>query len=282
MRRPEVEPGLDAGEGGSRASLGPIPFGLPATLSAGTFAFATVLVAACLFGCSGSDPAAPPLPTLPLLATFALDVIEPSDLAINETGMLLWTVSSGPGADSVYQLDTTGKRLKVLNYSGQDLEGVAYDPSDHTLWVAEENQRALVHMDLDGNVIQKHNLALTGEQNSGLEGVSLDGAGRLVVLNQKLPGMFIRLNPDFTIASKDTLTFAGDYSGITYEPAAASFWIVSAQSHRLYRWTLAGGVSQQYDLPFPKPEGVAFDPTTNRVYIVSDSENRMYVYQYTP
>jgi uncharacterized protein YjiK len=280
MRNSEDEPRLVVGEGGSSASPRRFPFGSPAALSAGTFAFATVLVAACLSGCSGSDPAAPPLPTLPLIASFALDINEPSDLAINETGTLLWTVSNG--ADSVYQLDTAGKRLKALNYDGQDLEGVAYDPSDHTLWVAEENQRALVHMDLDGNVIQKHFLALTGEQNSGLEGVSLDGTGRLVVLNEKLPGMFIQLNPDVTIAFQDTLTFAGDYSGITYDPAAASFWIVSDQSHRLYRWTRAGGVSQQYDLPFPKPEGVAFDPTTNRIYIVSDSEKRMYVYQYTP
>jgi uncharacterized protein YjiK len=275
MRSPEREPGGGVGVSGRRAGPRRIPLG-----SLGTFVFAAVLVAASLLGCAGSETAAPPLPTLPLIASFALDVTEPSDLAIDETGTLLWTVSNG--ADSVYQLDTTGKRLKALNYAGQDLEGIAYDPVTTTLWVAEENQRALVHLDLDGNIISKHNLALTGEQNSGLEGVSFDGAGSLVVLNEKLPGMFIQLNPDLTIASKDTLTFAGDYSGITYEPASASFWIVSDQSHRLYRWTKAGGVAKEYDLPFPKPEGVAFDPATNRVYIVSDSEKRMYVYQYTP
>jgi len=275
MRSPEREPGGGVGVSGRSAGPRRVPI-----VSLGTFVFAAVLVAASLLGCGSSETAAPPLPTLPLIASFALDVTEPSDLAIDETGTLLWTVSNG--ADSVYQLDTTGKRLKALNYAGQDLEGIAYDPVTTTLWVAEENQRALVHLDLDGNVISKHNLALTGEQNSGLEGVSFDGAGSLVVLNEKLPGMFIQLNPDLTIASKDTLTFAGDYSGITYEPGSASFWIVSDQSHRLYRWTRAGGVAKEYDLPFPKPEGVAFDPATNRVYIVSDSEKRMYVYQYTP
>jgi len=280
MRSPEGDPRLVVGVSGRSTGPQRIPIVSPAIVSLGKFAFAAVLVAAGLSGCKGSESAAPPIPTLPLLASFALDVTEPSDLAIDETGTLLWTVSNG--ADSVYQLDTAGKRLRALNYAGQDLEGITYDPVTSTLWVAEENQRALLHLDLDGNVISKHYLALTGEQNSGLEGVSFDGDGKLVVLNEKLPGMFIQLNPDLTIASKDTLTFAGDYSGITYEPGSASFWIVSDQSHRLYRWTKAGGVAQQYDLPFPKPEGVAFDPATNRVYIVSDSEKRMYVYQYTP
>ena len=280
MRSPGVKSGLPAGETGSTTRRPQIPRFGPAIVSIGTFTFAVVLVTAGLVGCKGSESAAPPLPSLPLIASFALDVTEPSDLAIDDTGTLLWTVSNNP--DSVYQLDTTGKRLKALKYEGENLEGVAYDPATATLWVAEENQRSLVHLDLDGNLIQKHDLALTGEPNSGLEGVSFDGSGRLVVLNEKQPGMFIQLNPDLTIASKDTLTFAGDYSGITYEPGSASFWIVSDQSHRLYRWTKAGGISQQFDLPFQKAEGVAFDPATNRVYVVSDSEKRMYVYQYTP
>jgi uncharacterized protein YjiK len=280
VHSPEAKSGHDAGEARSTARLPRGPREGPATAALGAVAFAAALVAAGLTGCKGSEPAAPPLPSLPLIGSIALDINEPSDLAIDETGTLLWTVSNDP--DSVYQLDTAGKRLKTLKYAGQDLEGVAYDPATATLWVAEENQRSLVHLDLDGNVLQRHDLALTGEQNSGLEGVSFDGSGRLVVLNEKQPGMFIQLNPDVTIASKDTLTFAGDYSGITYDPGSASFWIVSDQSHRLYRWTRAGGIAQEYDLPFLKAEGVAFDPATNRVYIVSDSEKRLYVYQYTP
>jgi len=280
MGSPEGEPRLVVGEDRSTGGPSRVARRRLADFSSGTIAFSAVLLAAGLAGCKGSEPAAPPLPSLPLIASIALDINEPSDLAIDETGTLLWTVSNNP--DSVYQLDTAGKRLKTLKYAGQNLEGIAYDPATASLWVAEENQRSLVHLDLDGNVIQKYDLALTGEQNSGLEGVSLDGSGLLVVLNEKLPGMFIQLNPNITIASKDTLTFAGDYSGITYEPASASFWIVSDQSHRLYRWTKAVGVSQQFDLPFPKPEGVAFDPATNRVYVVTDAENRMYVYQYTP
>lgn len=241
---------------------------------------AAMLLAAALSGCKGSEAAAPPLPSLPLIGSLALDINEPSDLAIDETGTKFWTVTNNP--DSVVQFDAAGKRVKTLSYAGQDLEGVAYDPVTSTLWVAEENRRSLVHMDLDGNVIKRHDLALTGDQNSGLEGVCFDGSGSMVVLNEKLPGMFIQLAPDVTIASKDTLTFAGDYSGITYDAAASKFWIVSDQSHRLYLWSKAGGIAKEFDLPFLKAEGVAYNPALNRIYVVSDSERRMYVYQYTP
>ncbi len=251
-----------------------------ARLSTGSVMLAEALVVLGSLGCADSQPTSPSLPSLPSLGSYGLTVTEPSDLAIDETGTILWTVTNDP--DSVYQLTTTGTRVKTLKYSGQDLEGVAYDPATQTLWVAEENQRSLVQLDLDGNVLARHDLSLTGEPNSGLEGICLDAGGAMFLLNEKLPGMFIPLNPDVSIASKDTLTFAGDYSGICYEPGSTNFWIVSDQSHRLYLWSKTTGVTKEYDLPFLKAEGVAFDPATNRVYVVSDSENRLYVYQYTP
>ena len=207
-----------------------------------------------------------------------MNVSEPSDLTIDETGTILWTVSNNP--DSVYQIDLAGSKTKSLRYAGQDLEGVAYDRSDHTLWVAEENLREIVHLDLDGGVLSRHALSLTGEQNSGLEGICLDDAGSMFVLNEKRPGLFLPLDASHSIASSMTLTFAGDYSGIAYDPPSASFWIVSDQSQRLYLWNPAGGVRKEWSLPYTKAEGVAIDLAAHRIYIVSDSENRLYVYEY--
>ena len=233
----------------------------------------TVAVGGCKSG-GGVKPSS--IKSLRLVTTYALDLVEPSDLAINDTGTALWTVTNDP--DSVYQLDMSGHRVKTLNYAGHNLEGIAYDPSDQTLWVVEENRREVVHLDLDGNVLSTHPLSLTGEQNSGLEGICLNGAGSIFLLNEKLPGLFIALDPAKAIASTDTLTFAGDYSGMSYEPATAAFWIVSDQSRRLYLWNEATGVTKEYLLPFEKAEGVAYHAATNRIYIVSDSERRLYVY----
>ena len=234
-------------------------------------------MAALVAGCSNST--APPVAnngeSLPLLATHALTISEPSDLAIDDTGTMLWTVTNNP--EKLYQLDLDGQVVKTLSYVGNNLEGVAYDRRDRTLWLAEENLREVVHVDLNGAVLGRYPLALTGEQNSGLEGICLNDSGTVFVLNEKHPGLFIRLKPDLSIDSMLELTFAKDYSGMTYDIHRKSFWIVSDQSEQLYRWTTSG-VQEQYVLPFPKPEGVAEDPLRQRIYVVSDSTNALYVF----
>jgi uncharacterized protein YjiK len=217
---------------------------------------------------------------MPLLATHVLTILQPSDLAIDETGTILWAVTN----PTVYQLDLDGNVVKTLAYNGHDLEGVAYDPRDHTLWVAEENLREVVHLDLDGVKIGQA-YALQGlpplEPNSGLEGICLNDSGTVFVLNEKHPGLFIRLKPDLSIASTLGLGFAGDYSGMAYDVPGKGFWIVSDQSQRLYRWT-PSGVQAQYTLPFPKAEGVAYDPVAHRIYVVSDATNTLYVFDSSP
>ncbi|HKQ57331.1 MAG TPA: SdiA-regulated domain-containing protein [Candidatus Eisenbacteria bacterium] len=238
------------------------------------------VLTATVLGCGSSKPTAPKDDSLRLVAVHALALSEPSDLAIDETGTTLWTVTNDP--DSVYQLDVSGNRVKTLAYAGQDLEGIAYDRSDHTLWVAEENLRSVIHLDLDGNVLGTYPLGLTGQQNSGLEGICLNDAGGMFVLNEKLPGLFVTVNPDKSIARADTLSFAQDYSGIAYDSHSGSYWIVSDQSERLYLWNGSAGVIKSYQLPIAKAEGVTIDAATNRIYIVSDLENKLYVWQYAP
>jgi hypothetical protein len=140
-------------------------------------------------GCGkDSTPAspAPPLVALPLIATHPLTIQEPSDLAIDETGTILWTVTNHP--EKVYQLDLDGNVTKTLSYVGNDLEGVAYDARDHTLWIAEENLRQVVHLDLDGAVLSQHSLALTGEHNSGLEGILPERQRNRVRAEREAPG----------------------------------------------------------------------------------------------
>jgi uncharacterized protein YjiK len=240
-------------------------------------------VAVLLAGCSkSSKPTAPEVITsLPLLETHPLAIREPSDLAIDETGTILWTVTNHP--EKVYRLGLDGHLVDSLSYVGSDLEGVAYDPRDKTLWLAEENKRQVVHIDPQTDtVLGKYLTGITGEHNSGLEGICLNDSGTVFVLNEKRPGMFFRLRPDFTAPPGLGLGFALDYSGITYDVPKQCFWIVSDASQRLYRWTASGGVLSQYSLPFAKPEGVAYDPVAKRIYVVSDATNALYVFDSSP
>ena len=214
---------------------------------------------------------------LRFISSHPLDVPEPSDLTIDEAGTSLWTVADGSG--KVYELTLDGHVVRALPFVGEDLEGIAYDRSDRTLWVAEENRREIVHLNLDGEVLSRHTLGLQGEKNSGLEGLCLDDKGHMFALNEKRPGLFLELDGNTSIAVRREVTFARDYSGITYDRKKGCFWIVSDQSQSLYAWKPGAGVLKEYSLPFRKAEGVAVDDASKRVYIVSDSEKRLYVYR---
>ncbi len=222
-------------------------------------------------------PASTDAASLPLIASHALSVSEPSDLAIDESGKTLWTVTDRPGR--VHQLTLEGKLIRTLKFVGDDLEGIAYDRSDRTLWVAEESLREIVHLDLEGNVLSRHPLGLKGESNSGLEGLCLDAQGNMFALNEKKPGLFLELNANRSIAVRRPVSFAGDYSGITYDRGRDGFWIVSDQSETLYLCDRQAGVLKRYRLPFPKAEGVAVNEAEKRIYIVSDSEKKLYVFR---
>lgn len=232
-------------------------------------------------GCKSSNTVAPrSIQTLRLVSSYTLDFAEPSDVTIDDTGTRLWAVSNSP--DSVYELDLSGRRVKALPFVGHDLEGIAFDKSDQTLWLAEENRREVVHIDLNGNVLGTFPLGITGEQNSGLEGLCLTAAGGIYLLNEKRPGLFITLDPSVAIATIDTLKFAGDYSGMSFDPATGAVWIVSDQSRRLYLWSRTSGVMKEYYLPYDKAEGVAYDPVADRFYIVTDTGHTLYVYDNVP
>jgi len=216
---------------------------------------------------------------MPLLETHIMTIQEPSDVAIDDTGTILWTVTKQP--QRVYQLDLTGNVIKELSYHGTDLEGVAYDPRDKTLWILEEESREVIHLDLTGAELGRSATLLTGQHNHGLEGICLSDSGVIFVVNEKSPGLFMRLKSDLTENYRLGLGFARDFSGIAYDIPRQSFWITSDESQRLYRWT-PNQVIEQYSLPFAKPEGVAYDPAHHRIYVVSDATNGLYVFDSSP
>jgi uncharacterized protein YjiK len=237
-----------------------------------------ILMATSLLSCDVSRAADPTLKTLHLVATFPLTINEPSDLAIDETGKILWTVTNKPA--KVYQLDLAGNVTKTLNYGGQDLEGIAYDQAGRSLWVTEERTRELVHLSMDGDVLGRTPLDLPGKPNHGPEGVCLDDKGRMFMLNEKQPGLFLELDQKHAITKRVPLSFAGDYSGITWDRKKGCFWIISDESQTLFLWSKSKGVIGQFPLGFNKGEGVAVDEAAKTVYVVSDAANKLFVYRF--
>ncbi len=214
--------------------------------------------------------------SLKLIDSYLLEIREPSGLALSMDGKSLWTVSDN--SNLIYQISLTGQILKTLSYQGQDLEGIAVDAKNNTLWVAEERTRELVNIDSTGQELQRYRI-LDGNDNSGLEGICIDANHHLFTIKEKKPGLFISLKPDFTIEKKLELNFANDYAGLCADSLTNRFWILSAQDQTLFYWDFSSHkVLSQFKLSLRTPEGIAIDFKHGRFYIVSDSEERLYVF----
>lgn len=227
------------------------------------------------------SPIIDPKSTLVLIESVSLEVPEPSGLTLNSNGSALYVVSDPPD-NSVYKLDLLGNIQKTLSYSGYDLEGITYDTRDNTLWVAEESLLEIVHLDTFGNILSRNPILFNNnESNGGLEGIAINSNnGQIVLLNEKNPGVFIKLDSALINTLELSLDFARDYSGICINDITKNYFIVSDESKQLYEWNELDGVLKTYSLDFEKAEGVVYNHYTNQVYIVSDSEEKLYIYEF--
>lgn len=217
-----------------------------------------------------------PANKLDLLAAYKVDVREPSGLAVNNAGTVLYTVSDN--TNKIYKLTTSGNIIQSFDYVGNDLEGVSAYTSNKLL-VAEERTKELVVFDLINNQVAKHEIAYeNNDENSGLEGVTYDADhNSIFILNEKSPGLMMELNPDFSIATKTELDFASDFSGIFYESLNQILWIVSDESKSVFKCDLNGKVLESFPVNVVKAEGIAV--TFDKIYIISDSEEKLYIFK---
>ncbi|MEN8005764.1 MAG: SdiA-regulated domain-containing protein [Candidatus Krumholzibacteriota bacterium] len=232
-------------------------------------------------GCADNTPTEtepPPQeePELELISTVNIHVDEPSGLCFSIDKQALWTVSDQ--TRKVYKVDFGGNVLETLAYTGNDLEGIAIDPGDSTLWVAEEYLSQIVQLDNLGNELQR--IDVTGAAgNSGLEGVTINTSnGHFFLLKEQDPGVLIELDGEFNLLTYKRINFAYDFSGIYYESHNQHLWIVSDQNEKVYKCDLTGSVLTEYPIDVDKAEGIAVDYENARVYIVSDSYEKLYLY----
>jgi uncharacterized protein YjiK len=232
-----------------------------------------------VISCNVQDSVGPQQsPGLKLIGEHTLSIPEPSGLTLNKDCTALWAVSDN--TNNVYNITLEGDILTELNFNGNDLEGIVYDSTDNSLWLAEEQLREVVHIDLNGNELERFSINVPGSGNSGLEGICLDTASTHYLLNEKDPRLWAKLSNDFSTQIQKEINEVDDLSGITFDASMKMFWIVSDVSRLLFLWDPDQGIVKRFDLPFAKAEGVAYDPLLNRIYIVSDLTNKLYVYEF--
>ena len=213
---------------------------------------------------------------LELMNTYSINVLEPSGLAINSDGTILYTVSDK--TNKIYKLSTTGTILQTFNYVGNDLEGVSTF-SNNKLLVVEERTKEVVEYDMGTGDFNKHTIDYENTAaNSGLEGITYnDNDDTIYILNEKDPGLLMNLRSNYTILSKVKLDFASDYSGIFYESATDILWIVSDQSKTINKCTLSGKLIKSYPINVIKAEGIAV--SNDKIYVVSDAQAKLYIFK---
>lgn len=241
------------------------------------------LIATVAIGCAPGSPAditpftqsgkADGLPErLKKLDDHKLHVSEPSDLAF--ANGKLYTVSDAHS--KIYEIDGDGDVQDELDIDGHDLEAVAVDANGEFL-VADESRAKIWHIDRDGNRHDPIEIPDAEDGNSGIEGLAFLKNGHLVVAKEKDPARIIELDTAEGEIANEKVDFSDDLSALAYNPEDKHLYALSDEDHSLYRLDSNWEVDTAWKLPIKHPEGIAFDGAI--VYVASDSEERLYVFE---
>ena len=215
------------------------------------------------------------------IESYLLDIAEPSGLswALNHKDFII----VDDRTNQAYTIDKNGKELGVFPYKGDDTEGITIDELNNEFWIAEEAKSKLIQLDASGNELNSYKIDINRDsKKKGLEGLTYDSKNKVFyILNEGEPGLLIKWQINSGIISQKQLQFAQDYSGIFFDNADQSLWIVSDQSQKLFYCDENAVVKQSFDLDYQKAEGIVVDLPANRIYIVSDSEHKLFVYKIT-
>ena len=145
------------------------------------------------------------------------------------------------------------------------------------------------------DVVEKYFVG-TNEKKKGLEGITWNSkTGTIFVMKEAVPGLLMEVSSDLkTILDHKLLNEKNgfydnnmdsdgiDFSGISYDASRNKFWIVSDKARRLYLYDwISDKVIKDVKLSFSingvdeeivKSEGVAIEPDSNRLYVVTDKD----------
>jgi uncharacterized protein YjiK len=206
------------------------------------------------------------------LSRHELDVEEPSDLAIVDGR--LFTVSDRHS--KIYEIDRSGAVRSERDIAARDLEALAFDAARGEFLVADEAQSRIWHIDAAGERRDSVDLEIdvdVAAGNNGIEGLAFDARGHLFVAKEKRPARIFELDGSIEV-DREKVDGVGDLSALAFRTNDGRLYALSDEDQALYRLDSHLEVELAWHLPVDKPEGLAFDG--DRIFIVSDSEQRLY------
>ncbi len=215
---------------------------------------------------------------LRLLARRPLAIPEPSGLALAADKQSLWAVSDANGR--VYRLDLEGKVLSSFSTGLKDLEDIEVI-DEETLAVVTEGKRRIVLFGAGGRLLGEGGVDIPGNDNAGPESLAFDrAASRYYVMKEHSPGTFLTLDAGFNELSRTVLTFAQDYSSLVFEETRGHLWIMSDVARAVYVTDRDFKIQTVFSTGVPQQEGLAVDYDRKKLYIVSDSLEELYVFEF--
>jgi uncharacterized protein YjiK len=205
-----------------------------------------------------------------------IPVNEPSGLDLSADEKSFWTVSDQNS--KVYLIDGWGRIIKSFKVRGEDLEGITVI-DDSTIAVVLERSREVVILDTAGNEIKRADVDLKGGINNGLEGITYDPSNKkYYIVNEKNPRVLITLDQNLAELKRDTLNFSKDVSGIYFDTHDSTLWILSDESQRIFKTDLSGNPIEEFKIKVTQPEGITFNKSHTKIYLVSDKTENLYVF----
>lgn len=245
----------------------------------------------------------------------AAGLSKPSGLALSHERNALWTVSDN--SKKVFKLGLNGELQKDKFFKIPDLgmEGIALDPTGELLFMVKEDENEIIKVNANTQeVAYRRRLSemagydtiakyfVDSPPNKGLEGITWNrDTGSIFVMKEGIPGLLVEVSSNLATIQSHTLLANEngfiddesvgdklDFSDICYDQNRKQFWIVSDKGQRVffYDWK-RNKVTQSFALGYvakgeykeiKKAEGVAIDPGSNRLFVASEKEARLYVF----
>ncbi len=216
--------------------------------------------------------------TLKQIEQYQVMIPELSGLAFYNSHDKFVTISDNNS--NIFIISNKGELLKTLEFTGEDMEGVAYDSITSSFFIVEEKRKEVIHLDSNGLELNRFPIDINNtDVRHGPEGITFNpDNNHIYIVNEKSPSVLIEMTITGEIIQETTLSFAEDYSSIFYDHMDSTLWILSDESHTLTKCDLLGNPYKTWNTGIDKGEGLIVDSKNLMIYIVSDNNSRLYQY----
>ncbi|WP_298365599.1 SdiA-regulated domain-containing protein [uncultured Lutibacter sp.] len=211
--------------------------------------------------------------SISVLTEIKLNIQEPSGITFFNNHLYITSDYNG----LVYKTTLEGKVVEKIATDFTDLEGVAI--KNERVYVVNENKRTLIKLKSTGETDKKYKIKGSQKKhNSGLEGLCFsEKEDCFFIVNESSPTEVLKVTKKGKELDSFKVDFANDLSGICFDNKTGNLWLVSDESQKIYEISNKGKLFKSYSIPVHKPEGIVIH--NNKIYIVSDSENKLFVFK---